>query len=150
MSPLFNEHGKVEFFLGGQINCSTTVHSCTDILRILSLNDEGVTERRVDSDAQSYSSSRPSSERRMGYGAERTRSSFFKSFRNNKSVPVNTNVRSEAGMEGDLINKLGKLSFKTQVEAFYTAYSKVVPLNFRCFSSHAANPATDCSSSTLS
>ena len=28
-------------------------------------------------------------------------------------------------MEGDLMEKLGRLNFKTQVEAFYTAYSKV-------------------------
>lgn len=27
-------------------------------------------------------------------------------------------------MEPDLMNKFGKLSFKTQVKAFYTAYSK--------------------------
>lgn len=31
----------------------------------------------------------------------------------------------EAGMEPELMNKLGKLDFSTQIEAFYTAYSKV-------------------------
>lgn len=36
VSPLLDEYGNVAFFLGGQINCSTTIHSCTDILRILS------------------------------------------------------------------------------------------------------------------
>jgi hypothetical protein len=34
-------------------------------------------------------------------------------------------VRDEAGMEGELISRVAKMSFKTQVEAFYTAYSKV-------------------------
>jgi hypothetical protein len=36
VSPLLDEDGSVVFFLGGQINCSTTIHSCTDILKILS------------------------------------------------------------------------------------------------------------------
>lgn len=34
-------------------------------------------------------------------------------------------VLGEAGMEPELMNRLGKLSFSMQVEAFYTAYSKV-------------------------
>lgn len=29
-------------------------------------------------------------------------------------------------MEGELIDKIGKLDFPAQVEAFYTAYSKVL------------------------
>jgi hypothetical protein len=58
----------------------------------------------------------------------KTHSSFFKSWRKyNAAAPHTTriSVRDEAGMEGELINRVGKLNFKTQVEAFYTAYSKV-------------------------
>ena len=29
-------------------------------------------------------------------------------------------------MEGELIDKIGRLDFRTQAEAFYTAYSKVL------------------------
>jgi hypothetical protein len=51
------------------------------------------------------------------------------------SNPVNTQprvvVRDEPGMEGELVERLGKLTFKTQVEAFYTAYSKVSPSTYR-------------------
>jgi hypothetical protein len=62
------------------------------------------------------------------------KSSFFKSWRkynptSSSRVPAaKVVVRNEAGMEPELINRLGKMSFRTQVEAFYTAYSKV------CFS----------------
>lgn len=53
-------------------------------------------------------------------------SSFFKSFRKYKSRnPPDLTVMGEAGMEPELMNKLGKLNFSTQIEAFYTAYSKV-------------------------
>lgn len=121
VSPLFDNNGNVAFFLGGQINCSTTVHSCTDILKILSLNDEGVAER-VDMDRDSF---RPSSSKQGSTAPPmKTRSSFFKSVKVQKA-PVKVKVRSETGMEGELIDRVGKLDFRAQVEAFYTAYSKV-------------------------
>jgi hypothetical protein len=119
VSPLFDEQGEVAFFLGGQVNCSTTIHSCTDILRILSLNDEGIPER-----PDMIVPRTPSHRAASIASSTKTRSSFFKSFRIQKT-PVKINVRDEAGMEGELIDKMGKLDFRTQVEAFYTAYSKV-------------------------
>jgi hypothetical protein len=124
VSPLLGEDGNVAFFLGGQINCSTTIHSCTDILKILSLNDEGVADRIGDLErANSY---RPPSDRSISKAPSvRSRSSFFKSFRKQKGKVPKMYVRAETGMEGELIDKIGKLDFRTQVEAFYTAYSKV-------------------------
>jgi PAS domain S-box-containing protein len=122
VSPLLDEAGNVRFFLGGQINCSTTIHSCTDILRILSLNDEGMSERGFDGDSYYRApSSRPGSKA----PSVRTRSSFFKSFKIQRANGPKVTVRSETGMESELIDKLGKMDFQTQVEAFYTAYSKV-------------------------
>jgi len=59
------------------------------------------------------------------------KSSFFKSWRkynpsSSSGVPAaRVVVRNEAGMEPELINRIGKMNFRTQVEAFYTAYSKV-------------------------
>lgn len=59
------------------------------------------------------------------------KSSFFKSWRkynptSSSGVPAaKVVVRNEAGMEPELINRIGKMNFRTQVEAFYTAYSKV-------------------------
>jgi hypothetical protein len=66
-------------------------------------------------------------------GTTKTRSSFFKSWRKyNAAYPPaasRISVRDEAGMEGELISRVAKMSFKTQVEAFYTAYSKVCSLS---------------------
>lgn len=118
VSPLVDGNGDVRFFLGGQINCSTTIHSRTDVLRILSLNDED-TESVIEGSRKAPSVRSTESNSYSSYG----KSSFFKSF---KKYNANTiKVRDEAGMEGELIDRIGKLQFKTQVEEFYTAYSKV-------------------------
>lgn len=118
VSPLIDGNGDVRFFLGGQINCSTTIHSRNDVLRILSLNNDdtrSVTERN----GKTPSIGSKESNSLCNYG----KSSFFKSF---KKYNANTiKIRDEAGMEGELIERIGKLQFKTQVEEFYTAYSKV-------------------------
>ena len=124
VSPLLNERGEVVFFLGGQINCSTTIHSFTDILKILSVNDE-----ELDQLEEMGRNKPPSIRSQESKIRAKPRSNFFKSFRKYNATPrpisSKVSVRDEAGMEPDLINRMGKLSFKTQVEAFYTAYSKV-------------------------
>ena len=51
---------------------------------------------------------------------------FFKALRN-RSNNVKFSDSREAGMEQNLINKIEKMNFKEQMEAFYTAYSKVWP-----------------------
>ena len=124
-APLFNEKGGVSFFLGGQINCSTTIHSCTDVLKVLSASDDEI--ERLDE----LTKTRPASVRSV-QSQQKAKSSFYKSFKkytlgtgsssNGNSDP---RILGEAGMEPKLMNDLGKLSFGTQIEAFYTAYSKV-------------------------
>ena len=126
VSPLFNEQGEVSFFLGGQINCSTTIHSCTDVLRVLSVNDDELDRQ----DELAAMQNRPASvrSRESVRDTTKTPSSFFKSFRKympRENSPRKIGLRDEAGMESELINRVAKMSFKTQVEAFYTAYSKV-------------------------
>jgi hypothetical protein len=128
VSPLLNERGEVVFFLGGQINCSTTIHSCTDVLKVLSVND-GELDR-----LEELGKNRPLSVRsRVSKRETKSRSAFFKSFRkynaSSSAAMSRISVREEAGMEPELINRLGKLSFGTQVEVFYTAYSKVRSLS---------------------
>ena len=127
VAPLFNERGEVCFFLGGQINCSTTIHSCNDILRVLSTNDDELDRQDETAAGKSKTPSLRSQDR--GSRGSKPKSSFFKSWRkyNAAGPPVanKVKVRDEAGMEVELINKVGRLTFKNQVEAFYTAYSKV-------------------------
>jgi len=127
VAPLLNERGEVCFFLGGQINCSTTIHSCNDILRVLSINDDEL-DRQDELAAGKPKTPSLRSQDRGGRGSK-PKSTFFKSWRkyNAAGTPGATKVKvlDEAGMEGELINKVGRLTFRNQVEAFYTAYSKV-------------------------
>jgi hypothetical protein len=133
VSPLLNERGEVVYFLGGQINCSTTIHSCTDILKVLSINDEEL-------DLEESGRSKPPSIRSQESKTKppKSKTNFFKSFRKYKPTPPQTKlrVRDEAGMEPELLDRLGKLSFTTQVEAFYTAYSKYLVLSFNPQTQH--------------
>ena len=118
-APLFNAEGKVVFFLGGQINCSTTIHSRSDILRVLSWSDKN----EVESVAADLGVAPPHPVTNSG------RKGFFKAFRSRSAtkVPtVNNNDIREVGMEQDLINKIQKVNFKNQMKMFYTAYSKVL------------------------
>ena len=116
-APLFNAEGKVVFYLGGQINCSTTIHSRSDILRVLSMSDKAE-EDNVNTEQSMPTVPSSSSGRKGG---------FFRSFkmgRNTRQTPTIPEDR-EAGMENQLINKIQKLNFKNQMKMFYTAYSKV-------------------------
>jgi PAS domain S-box-containing protein len=121
VTPLFSKNGDLEFFLGGQVNCSTTIHSCTDILRILSVNDEDISSPGSrDGSVLSKGSTHHSS-----ITGSKPRSAFSKHWRREPEEKVE--VLEEAGLEGDLLSKVGRMDFKSQVEAFYTAYSKVNP-----------------------
>ncbi|KAG0649428.1 Root phototropism 1 [Hyphodiscus hymeniophilus] len=128
VAPLLNERGEVVLFLGGQINCSTTIHSCSDILKVLSVNDE-----ELDQQEELGRNKPPSIRSQQAKAQIKPRSNFFKSFRKyspNTLPTTKLSVKDEAGMEPELVNRLGKLSFKTQVEAFYTAYSKYLVLAY--------------------
>lgn len=119
MSPLIDHRGEVAYFLGGQIDCSTTIQSCTDVLKVLSVNDDELDLQDLEGRGP------PSIRREEGYiRVEKTKSSFFKSWRKYKA-PSTLPTRHEVGMENELLDRVSKMNFKTQVEAFYTAYSKV-------------------------
>ncbi|CAG8979037.1 hypothetical protein HYALB_00011607 [Hymenoscyphus albidus] len=126
VSPLFNEQGEVTYFLGGQINCSTTIHSFTDVLRVLSANDDELEKFDLMDRPVSVRSREP---------VVKSKSSFFKAWRKYSVRDRDAGrggkvvVRGEAGMEGELVGKLERLNFDTQVEAFYTAYSKYLVMD---------------------
>ena len=114
-APLFDVDGRCAFFLGGQINCSTTVHSFTDILRILSVSDDPTEDVDI------------ISERAM-QPAPKSRKGRFRSFWN-MSHKDKLEVR-KAGMESGLLKRIEKMSLATQMKLFYTAYSRV-SIDFR-------------------
>ena len=70
-APLFDAEGTLKFFIGGQINCSTTIRSNTDVLKILSLSDEPEEDKEA---AQSVRSMKP------------TKKSFFRFSRKERYV----------------------------------------------------------------
>lgn len=110
VAPLYDLNGKVVFYIGGQINCSTTIRSNTDVLRILSASEEQT------DDQEDATLKRKSSRRRL-FGFTRKGSSIVRS-----SQDLNA---QQPGMEQRLLKEIGKLNFRTQMEKFYTAYSKV-------------------------
>ena len=103
------------FFIGGQINCSTTIRSNTDVLKILSRSDG------LEDDTEPAVSIQESKPKRSFFGFARRESS--------NQIPQSTKrveVRPD-GMEQGLLKQIEKMNFRTQMEAFYTAYSKVGP-----------------------
>ena len=110
VAPLYNSDGNVAFFIGGQINCSTTIHSNSDVLRILATSNEPEDDKPVNT-------SIPPPRASTG------RKGFLSAFRSSSSRRITQ--AQEAGMEQGLLNRIERLDLKTQMNAFYTAYSKV-------------------------
>ena len=111
ISLLFDSRGRLAFFLGGQINCSTTVHSTSDVLRILAQSSS------VDEDTETHQSSSTTIK------APQIRS-IRRQFRTNSASSVQQRA---PGMENGLIDRIGHMSLKDQSRTFYTAYSNVRP-----------------------
>ena len=111
VAPLLDAEGRTAFFLGGQINCSTTIHSCSDILRLLSMSED---PEAVDDPHLATAASKTASSGLHG---------FFKAFLNRNNDKYFDS--REAGMEHSLINQIERKEFREQMEMFYTAYSKV-------------------------
>lgn len=116
-APLYDADGNVKFFIGGQINCSTTIRSNTDVLKILSMSDD------PEDDKESAKSVMDIKQKRSFFGFSRKE--------NVPQLPQSTKrveVRGD-GMEQGLLKRIEKMNFRTQMEVFYTAYSKVMLLS---------------------
>lgn len=111
VTPLRDAQGKIVFFLGGQINCSTTIHSQSDILRILAMSDD------VEEDAQQQIAA-------PEVQLSSRRSRLFSSFRTRSSGVV---PKANPGQENELLSRIDRMNVRNQMDAFYTAYSKVSP-----------------------
>ena len=111
VTPLFDARGSVVFFLGGQINCSTTIHSQSHILKILAMTGDTTEEKELPATAKKNDTSRSSR--------------LFSAFRGNR-----VNVQQRSGMEGNMLEKIEveKMNLQKQMDVFYTAYSKVSSL----------------------
>ena len=113
IAPLYDAKGNIQFFIGGQINCSTTIRSNTDVLKILSMSDG------PEDDKEAAQSVRSIKSKRKFWGFSKKEST--------PQLPSSTKrveVRGD-GMEQGLLKQIEKMNFRTQMEVFYTAYSKV-------------------------
>ncbi len=112
VAPLFDDRGNLVFYLGGQIDCSTAVHSASDVLRILAQSED--TQEELPSRGHAAPPVQPL--------AKTSRRSLFSAFRTPSKSQVSLRP---AGMEHTLMEEDQPLD--SQVRKFYTAYSNVRP-----------------------
>lgn len=112
-APLFGLSGEIEFFIGGQINCSTTIHSNADIMSVLASSDKPSEPAPITPPHYTPSIKAPSSRNFF--------KTAFRSAHRQETVHVSTEAGAEVGMLRDLEGK----SLPTQMQQFYSAYSKV-------------------------
>jgi len=123
VAPLRDEAGNIVFYLGGQIDCSTTIHGKPDVMKILELDDKTVLKKqRGDLSVNVASDTTPTSPREQ---LKRHRQ-LFKSM---SHLP--TEVKRGPGMENGLIGWLGGMDLETQMQTFHTAYSKYVVIKMK-------------------
>lgn len=117
VAPLFNSKGKTEFFIGGQVNCSTTIHSNVDVMKVLSISSaEPEQENESLKTAAPVQPIRPSA-----------RKTFLKSLglmRGEGHLPP-LPANMDAGMEENVLDRMEGRDLSTQMKEFYTAYSRV-------------------------
>ena len=119
-TPLYDGHGKLVFFLGAQINCSTTIHNANDVLRILAQMKEP--EAEPTPSVVSPPPMVPRSSRR----------SLFATFRTKSDSKVQ---QGAPGMENNLLNRIGDRDLKGQMSSFYNAYSNVCRASLASYTS---------------
>lgn len=115
-APLYDAKGKLAFFIGGQVNCSTTIHSNVDVMKVLSLSSGEEPEENESLRAQSVHKQpvpmRPSARRAL-----------LKAFGVRIEEQIVTPT-GDAGMEDGVLNRMEGQDLSSQMKEFYTAYSK--------------------------
>ncbi|KAK6222641.1 hypothetical protein LQW54_000821 [Pestalotiopsis sp. IQ-011] len=114
VAPLFDANGKLSFFIGGQVNCSTTIHNNADIMKVLSSPDSGDLD-----DAEAASIHSPKDQR-----GPSARKAFLKAF--GKRVEGAKLQPGPSGMEQGVLNRMEGQQLDAQMKEFYTAYSKYI------------------------
>lgn len=116
-APLYNQRGKTEFFIGGQVNCSTTIHSNVDVLKVLS------TSATNDADmAELNNKPLPGNPQHSKTSARKTilKALGMRQNGHNAHIP-----QMDAGMENGVLGRMEGQDLNSQMKEFYTAYSKV-------------------------
>ncbi|KZL79721.1 blue light receptor [Colletotrichum incanum] len=114
VAPLYNETGKLAFFIGGQINCSTTIHSNADVMKVLSASSNDDVE---------VAAKAPPLLHRAG-SVPSARKAFLKALGVKFDGHGPNASAIDPGMESKLLHKLEGRDLSTQMKEFHTAYSK--------------------------
>ncbi|KAK6854580.1 hypothetical protein PG995_009673 [Apiospora arundinis] len=121
IAPLIDENGEVAFWLGGQINCSSTIHNSADVMRVLSTS-------KSDGNEQSQ----------VNQNQMQPRTSFSKTLlralglRNDNPNPLKSvasfdvGTAGGGGMEQDVLGRMEGQDLPSQIKEFYTTYSKYI------------------------
>ncbi|KAL1860291.1 hypothetical protein Daus18300_009346 [Diaporthe australafricana] len=114
VAPLYNQRGKTEFFIGGQVNCSTTIHSNVDVLKVLSTSSASEADQTENKPLPGQPQSTKPSARKTILKALGVRQNGH-----NAHIP-----QMDAGMENGVLGRMEGQDLNSQMKEFYTAYSK--------------------------
>lgn len=117
VAPLRDKAGNIVFYLGGQVDCSTTMHGNPDVMRILGLDARKPLQSYHDGLTVKNGSRANSPSPREQFRLHRH------VFKSSSRPPIV--AKSGPGMEYDLMESMGRMTLKTQMDVFQTAYSKV-------------------------
>lgn len=113
-APLLDANGEVAFFLGGQVNCSSSIQGKPDIMKILATSP--------DHKIHDYSSTSNNQKIHTSPAAELARRvESVKSLRYRHKAQI----AAEPGVERGLFQANQDIPLPDRLERFYNAYSKV-------------------------
>lgn len=132
-APLIGENGETAFWLGGQINCSSTIHNSADVMRVLSTS-------KTDGNEQSQANQnniqpRTSFSRTLLRALGLRNDNNGNSLKSAASFDVGT-APGIGGMEQDVLDRMEGQDLPTQIKEFYTAYSKYIVVRADSFVVH--------------
>ncbi|KAH8662512.1 hypothetical protein BX600DRAFT_513340 [Xylariales sp. PMI_506] len=130
VAPLFDERGRIAFFIGGQVNCSTTIHSNADVMRVLSASTSADTEGDFANPPKSSSSQPPKKAGALPSAGKAILKAFGMRVDQTSQQQQQQQQQQEAeangglGMEPEVLTRMEGLSLDGQAREFRTAYSR--------------------------
>ncbi|SMR47950.1 unnamed protein product [Zymoseptoria tritici ST99CH_3D1] len=137
-APLFSPSGEIDFFLGGQINCSTTIHTNADVMRVLSTSASPPPTTALPPLPTPTPSSAPSIKKMSRF--RQAFRPFTQSTSANRCASSAGNAPAfplvEAGAEAALLRTFPALPLATQMQQFRSTYAHNLVIHYR------SDPAT--------
>lgn len=138
VAPLFDEQGQLAFFIGGQVNCSTTIHSSADVMRVLSMSSDPSETDAKESPAkpgettakQPQATPQPPPPRKSSARKVLLKAFGVRTQDENEPSAQAVPAMAVAGMGKKLLSKMEGQDIGTQMREFYSSYSKVSTSTF--------------------